>query len=54
MERMERISRPECLARESHTAEQKRDHTSLVSFAPPGSLGLGSVRESIWRSSALV
>jgi hypothetical protein len=53
-ERMERISRPECFARESQTAEPKRIQTSLVSFAPSGSLGEGSVRESIWRISALV
>jgi hypothetical protein len=49
-----RMSRPECLARESQTAEQKRDHVSFVSFVPPGNCGEGSVREMICMSSALV
>jgi len=54
IERKEWISRPECLARESKTAEVKRDQVSCVSFAPPGSWGLGSVEERIFRSSGLV
>ncbi len=53
-DRKVRISRPECLARESQTAEQKRVHVSFVSFVPRGNCGDGSVMEMICISSALV
>lgn len=53
-ERKERMSRPECLARESQIAEQYLVQTSLVSFAPWGNGGFGSVRASICISSGLV
>lgn len=46
-ERKEKMSRPECFARESQTVEQNRVQTSLVSRWPLGSCGLGSVKERI-------
>lgn len=48
------MSRFECLERESHTALQKRDHVSFVSWRPFGRRGMGVVKERIWRSSDLV
>jgi len=56
-DRSDTISRPECFARESQTAVQKRVQVSLVlSFAsfpsfPLGSGGVGSTREIIFISS---
>lgn len=49
--RKERMSRPECLVRESKTAEQKRTQTS---FVRDGSCGVGSVSDRICISSWLV
>lgn len=46
-DRKERISRPECLERESQIAEQYLVQTSFVSFFPCGSSGEGSVRARI-------
>lgn len=43
-ERKDTMSRPECLDRESQTAEQYLDHTPFVSF---GSSGEGAVRARI-------
>jgi hypothetical protein len=53
-ERMDRMSLPECFARESHTTAAKRPHKSFVCFTSPGSFGDGLVRERICRSSCLV
>lgn len=50
----ERMSRPECLDRESYTAGQNFVHTDFVSWRPVGSSGLGCMKETIWSISAFV
>lgn len=53
-ERSDRMSLPECFERESQTTAANRPHTSFESFASPGILGDGLVRDRICRSSCLV